>query len=86
MEIEQACTQYLTARDQLNASSEQFQYEQKTYQSVLTRFKLGLVTPTDLQIEKSNFIRSEETLVESKYQLLYAIKLLEYYQTGIIKL
>jgi len=86
MEIEQAYTQYMTARDQFTASTEQFQYEQKTYESVTTRFKLGIVTPTDLQVEKSNYVRSEVNLLESKYQLLYALKLLEYYQTGIIKL
>jgi len=85
MEIEQAYTQYMTARDQFNASSEQLQYEEKTYHSVTARFKLGMATPTDLQVEKANYVHSEVNLLESKYQLLYALKLLEYFQTGIIK-
>jgi|GEM_PF-109656 len=84
--IEQAYTQYVAALKQYAAGNEQLTYAAKSYESVKTRFTLGIVNPTELQVEKNNYLKAESDFLQMKYQMLYAAKMIEYYKNGFIKI
>ncbi len=84
--IEQAYAQLVSAKKQYFAGKEQLIYATKSYESIKNKFQLGILNPTDLQVEKTNYLRAMSDFLQAKYQLLYAAKIIEYYKNGTIKL
>jgi outer membrane protein len=81
-EIEQACVDVNSAQIEYEASLEQYQAIQESYNLSEEKFQQGLINSVDFLFEKTNLIVSESQLLQSKYNLIYSYKILDFY-TGV---
>ena len=79
-EIQQACNEagscYLkfeAARQNAGSAKETFKYTQE-------KFNLGMVDGTDYTVAKNNLFKAESALLQSKYQYVFQLKVLDYYR------
>ncbi len=79
----------------LNATTSQQQYiyaksnvesMQESYDLVSEQFRLGLKNVVELTTGKNNLLQAEQQLLQSKYNTLYNIAMLEFYRGNNIKL
>jgi outer membrane protein len=79
-EIEQAVANVIIAQKQYDASIEELSLSEESMKIAEEKFKLGLLNAVDFLFEKTNFILAESQLLQSKYNLLFSYKVLDYYQ------
>jgi len=77
--IEQAYTNLLAAAEQYTASKEALQSEEKTFNDMDKKFKIGLENATDYLIEKSNYTKAQQNVAQAKYNYLLQVKLVDFY-------
>jgi outer membrane protein len=78
-EIEQACTDVFTAEKKYEANREQYSSLEEAYNVALERFNQGLLNSVDFLIQKTKYITAESDLIQSKYNLLFSYKTLDFY-------
>ncbi len=81
-EIEQACQDVVSAQIEYEASQEQFQATEESYALATEKFEQGLINSVDYLFEKTNLIVAESQLLQSKYNLIFSYKVLDFY-TGV---
>ena len=81
-EIEQACVDVTSAQIEYEASQEQYQANQESYALATEKFEQGLINSVDYLFEKTNLIVAESQLLQSKYNLIFSYKILDFY-TGV---
>lgn len=64
---------YLAAKQNVESAKESFNHTQE-------RFNLGMVNGTDYIVAKTNLFKSESELYQSEYQLIFQMKILDYYR------
>lgn len=79
-EIEQACVNVVSAQSQYNASLEQKQSSQESYDVTNEKFKVGLLNSVDFLVQKTSLITSESKLLQSKFNLIFSYKVLDFYK------
>ncbi len=79
-EIEQACVNVVSAKSQYIASLEQNQSSQESYDVTDEKFKVGLLNSVDFLVQKTNLITSESKLLQSKFNLIFSFKVLDFYK------
>lgn len=79
-EIEQASVDALSAQSEYKASVEQFQAAQESNEVANEKYQIGLMNSVDYLFEKTNLITAESELLQSKYRLLFAAKILDFYK------
>ena len=77
--IEQAYTQLLAAAAQYDAAKEALQTETLTYQNIEKKFEIGTSDATDFLVEKSNYLKAQQNVVQAKYTYLFKAKLIDFY-------
>jgi outer membrane protein len=80
--IEQACVDVTSAQIEYEASQEQFQANKESYALATEKFEQGLINSVDFLFEKTNLIVAESQLLQSKYNLIFSYKILDFY-TGV---
>jgi outer membrane protein len=77
--IEQACQDVLSAQTEYQANVEN--YNATSESSVLSdeKFKQGLINSVDYLVSKTNLIVAESQLLQSKYNLIFSYKILDFY-------
>ncbi|HLO57708.1 MAG TPA: TolC family protein [Bacteroidales bacterium] len=77
--IEQACQDVLSAQTQYQANVEN--YNATSESSLLSdeKFKQGLINSVDYLVSKTNLIVAESQLLQSKYNLIFSYKILDFY-------
>ncbi len=80
--IEQADVDYNSAITQYQASIEKFNSAQESYDVAQEKYKQGILNSVDFLIQKTNLITAESALLQSKYNLLFSKKILDFY-TGV---
>ena len=78
--IEQACADVVSAKSQYNASQEQHQSTQESYDVTAEKYTQGLLNSVDFLIQKTNLITSESKLLQSKYNLIFSYKVVDFYK------
>ena len=78
--IEQACTDVSSAVKEYEASIEKYQAQQESFQLSLEKFNQGLINSVDFLYEKTNLIVAESNVLQSKYKLIYSIRILDFYK------
>jgi outer membrane protein len=78
-EVEQACTNVITAEKEYEASQEKFNAAVESYNVTAEKFNQGLINSVDFLIQKTNLISSESQLLQSKYNLVFSYKILDFY-------
>lgn len=79
-EIEQACQDVVSAKSQYTASLEQKLSAQESYDVVTEKYRLGLLNSVDFLVQKTNLITSESKLLQSKFNVIFSYKVLDFYK------
>lgn len=79
-DIEQACQNVISAQSQYNASLEQKLSSQESYDVTAEKYKVGLLNSVDFLVQKTNLITSESKLLQSKFNLIFSYKTLDFYK------
>ena len=85
-EIEQACLDVVSAQSEYEASQEKYQSVLESYALAEEKFKQGLINSVDFLFEKTNQIVAESQLLQSKFNLIFTYKILDFYSGVPIKL
>ncbi len=78
-EIEQACVDVTSSQTEYEASSEQYASALESYKLAEEKFNNGLINSVDFLFEKTNLITAESQLLQSKYNLIFNYKILDFY-------
>jgi outer membrane protein len=79
-DIEQACQNVISAQSEYAANVEQMQAQNESNQVSTEKFKLGLMNSVDYLFEKTNLITAESKFLQSKYNLIFSYKVLDFYK------
>jgi len=79
-DIQTAIANARAARKQLNAAQKTFAAMQTAFQNTEKRHALGAVNSLDLTTAKNNFNSSENDLLVARYDYLFKLKILDFYQ------
>ncbi len=77
--IEQACADVNTARNEYEAGLEGYNATMESYRVAEEKFNQGIINSVDFLIQKTNLILAESKLLQAKYNLLFSQKVLEFY-------
>lgn len=77
--IEQAYTQLLTAAAQYASAKEALEAETLTYQNIEKKYEIGTSDATDFLVEKANYLKAQQNVVQTKYNYLFKVKLIDFY-------
>ena len=77
--IETACTNVMTAQNEFDASKEQLQAAQESYSVASEKYTQEIMNAVDLLIQKTNTITAESNYLQSKYNLVFSYKTLDFY-------
>jgi outer membrane protein len=77
--IEQACLDVSSAQIKYEASLENFKATQESSALSDEKFKQGIINSVDYLVTKTNLIVAESELLQSKYNLIFSYKILDFY-------
>jgi outer membrane protein len=77
--IEQAVTDVSSAQFEFEASLEQYQATLEASTLSDEKFKQGIINSVDYLVSKTNLIVAESQLLQSKYNLIFSYKVLDFY-------
>jgi outer membrane protein len=78
-EVEQVCADIISANMKYEASREQYYAIEEAYNVAAEKYSLGLLNSVDFLIQKTNQITAESELLQSKYNLVFTYKILDFY-------
>jgi outer membrane protein len=84
--IEQVCVDVISAEKEYDASIEQYDAMQESFKLSSEKFNQGLISSIDYLVEKKNLINAESKLLQSKYNLIFRYKILDFYSGVLITL
>lgn len=77
--IEQACLDVSSAQIEYEASFEKFSATQESSALSDEKFKQGIINSVDYMVTKTNLIIAESQFLQSKYNLIFSYKILDFY-------
>jgi outer membrane protein len=77
--IEQACLDVTSAQIEYEASIEKYNSTEESTALSEGKFKEGLINSVDYLVSKTNLIVAESQLLQSKYNLIFSYKILDFY-------
>ncbi len=77
--IEQACQDVTSAQIQYEASQESYQATKESSALSDEKFTQGIINSVDYLVSKTNLIVAESQLLQSKYNLIFCYKILDFY-------
>ncbi|MBN1987193.1 MAG: TolC family protein [Prolixibacteraceae bacterium] len=78
-EIEQVCVDVVSAQTEYEASLEKYNSTLESYKLAEEKFKNGLINSVDFLYERTNYIVAESEFLQSKYNLIFNYKILDFY-------
>lgn len=84
--IEQACADVSSAEKEYEASLEGQTAAMESHEVAAERYKQGVINSVDYLIQKTNLIKAESQLLQSKYNLLFSYKTLDFYSGSALTL
>ena len=79
-EIQQACYNTLAARQKVVSCTEAQRASEVAFRMVQTKYENGKATITEFNEAKNNYLRTESDLTQARYEHLYQVALLKFYQ------
>jgi outer membrane protein len=80
--IEQACQDVFSAQIEYDASLEKYKATQESAALSEEKYTQGIINSVDYLVSKTNLIVAESQFLQSKYNLIFSYKILDFY-TGI---
>ena len=77
--IEQACVDVTSAQVEYEASLEKFDSNKESFALSEERFNQGVINSVDYLVAKTNLIVAESQLLQSKFNLIFSYKILDFY-------
>jgi outer membrane protein len=77
--IEQACLDVTSAQIEFEASIEKYNATEESSALSEEKFKQGIINSVDYLVSKTNLIVAESQLLQSKYNLIFSYKILDFY-------
>jgi outer membrane protein len=78
--IESAYNDALAASKSFDATRKQVQALEESFRVIQSQYNIGAVNFTDFQIANNNLVRAKSDLIRAKYQYIFRIKVLDFYQ------
>ena len=77
--IEQACQNVISNQIEYEASLEAYNAVKESFDVASEKYSQGLMGSVDFLIQKTTFISTESTFLQSKYNLIFSYKVLDFY-------
>jgi outer membrane protein len=77
--IEQSCQDVISSQIEYEASAEAYKAVKESYDVASEKYYQGLMNSVDFLIQKTAYIASESTFLQSKYRLIFSYKVLDFY-------
>jgi outer membrane protein len=78
--IEQSYTDALAAQKRYIATNRQLMALELSYRNAETRFNSGVMNVTDFNVALNNFRRAQSDLIQARYDYVFRLKILDFYQ------
>jgi outer membrane protein len=80
--IEQSCQDVTSSQIEYEASVEAYNAVKESYDVASEKYNQGLMNSVDFLIQKTTYITTQSSLLQSKYRLIFSYKVLDFY-TGL---
>jgi outer membrane protein len=80
--IEQACQDVTSSQIEYEASIEAYNAVKESYDVASEKYNQGIMNSVDFLIQKTTYITTQSSLLQSKYRLIFSYKVLDFY-TGL---
>ena len=77
--IEQACQDVISAQTEYEASLESYTSTKESSALSDEKFTQGIINSVDYLVSKTNLITSESKLLQSKFNLIFSYKIMDFY-------
>ena len=78
--IQQAYSDAVAALKKYNASKKAVTYTEESFRYTEQKFNVGLVTPVDYNVAKTQLLKAQSDLAQSKYEYIFKTKVLDFYK------
>lgn len=78
--IEQAYLDVENASEKYNASKEQVAAAFVSSQNANMRYDKGMITASELLIEKNRYLKTQSDQIQAKYELIFRLKIIDFYK------
>ena len=85
-EIEQACNEAASCYRKLEAAEQNAAAARETFKYTREKFDNGMLNGTDYAVAKNNLFQAESQLLQSRFQYVFQLKVLDYYRNTPITL
>jgi len=79
-EIEQACADAQSAKIEYEASFDQLKSTSESYSVATEKYNLGSMNSVDFLFEKTKLIKAESQLLQSKFNMVFSNKIIDFYK------
>lgn len=79
-EIQQSHNDAISAREKFKSASEAVASYSEAFTYTEQKFNVGIVNSVEYNIAKNNFIKAESELLQSKYEYIFSVKILDFYR------
>ena len=77
--IEQSCQDVVSSQIEFEASTEAYQAVKESFDVASEKYNQGIMSSVDFLIQKTTFISTESSFLQSKYKLIFSYKVLDFY-------
>jgi outer membrane protein len=85
-EVQQAHADALASMEKYNASIEAAASNEEAFKYTQQKFEVGLVNSVDFSVAQSNLIKAKSDMIQSKYEYIFKLKILDFYMGNPIVL
>ncbi len=85
-EIQQKYLDALSAKKKYKATESSLQSAQEFFAYTQKKFDVGMINTLDYNLAKNKVTKSQSDLLQAKYEYIFAVKILDFYQGKAIKL
>jgi outer membrane protein len=77
--IDQACQDVISSQIEYEAGAEAYKAAKESFDVASEKYFQGIMNSVDFLIQKTSYISSESTFLQSKYKLIFSYKVLDFY-------
>lgn len=78
-DIEQACLDITSSQEAYVARKEEYEATRESFDVATEKYEVGMLSSLDYMVQKTRLISAESNLLQSKYNLIFSYKTLDYY-------
>jgi outer membrane protein len=78
--VEQSFTDLRASGKKYDATKQQLNAVESVYKNAEQKFNVGVMNATDFLIQKNNYMQSQSSLIQTKYDYIFKSRILDFYQ------